>query len=150
MIKRHLPWLRGDCEGGPRPCPILSCRYNLGLEIYPSGAIKPTAWLGRDAKDKDKRVSNLGRAWYRRRGARAEDIASLFDKEIRAYWKKHPSCALDVADEGPQTLEGIAHALNTSKERVRQIEQQAMKRAAAVAKELGLGDLRSLPVPGLY
>ena len=32
---------RADCENGPRPCPLVSCRYNLYLEVSPiSGNLK--------------------------------------------------------------------------------------------------------------
>ena len=27
------PLSRGDCKGGPRPCPFVSCRYHLYLEV---------------------------------------------------------------------------------------------------------------------
>lgn len=34
------PKLRGDCVGGPRPCPWLYCRYHLAVEVsrrHPEG-----------------------------------------------------------------------------------------------------------------
>jgi hypothetical protein len=31
------PQTRGDCEGGPRPCPWVSCRYNLALDVHSTG-----------------------------------------------------------------------------------------------------------------
>lgn len=37
-------------------------------------------------------------------------------------WELTESCALDVADRGPHTLEEIGEILNVSRERVRQIE----------------------------
>lgn len=42
------------------------------------------------------------------------------------------SCALDVADEGPQTLERVAEILGVTRERVRQIEVKAMARPELV------------------
>jgi hypothetical protein len=27
------PATRGDCQGGPRPCPMASCRYHLAIEV---------------------------------------------------------------------------------------------------------------------
>ena len=48
----------------------------------------------------------------------------------RGYWEHHlaptPDCALDVANEGPHTLEQVGAALGISGERVRQLEEQAM------------------------
>lgn len=35
------PVVRAECEGGHRPCPFVSCRYNLFLDVTPkTGAIK--------------------------------------------------------------------------------------------------------------
>lgn len=35
------PATRGDCESGPRPCPWVTCRYHLYLDINPrTGSIK--------------------------------------------------------------------------------------------------------------
>lgn len=33
------PRTRGDCADVPRPCPFVTCRYNLYLEARPSGSI---------------------------------------------------------------------------------------------------------------
>lgn len=35
------PRTRGECEGGERPCPFVSCRHHLYLDVNPrTGAIK--------------------------------------------------------------------------------------------------------------
>lgn len=34
------PCRRGDCENDTRPCPFVSCRYHLYLDVLPSGNIK--------------------------------------------------------------------------------------------------------------
>lgn len=34
------PKTRGDCEGGDRPCPWISCKWNLYLDVLPGGSIK--------------------------------------------------------------------------------------------------------------
>lgn len=39
------------------------------------------------------------------------------------------SCALDVADNGPATLDKVGEAMNLTRERIRQIEVKAMARA---------------------
>lgn len=37
------PRTRGDCVGGPRPCPWAACRFSLILEVHPSsGHLKVT------------------------------------------------------------------------------------------------------------
>ncbi len=34
------PRTRGDCVGGPRPCPWASCRHSLILEVGAGGAVR--------------------------------------------------------------------------------------------------------------
>lgn len=34
------PRVRADCEGGPRPCPFVSCRYHLYLDVTATGGVK--------------------------------------------------------------------------------------------------------------
>ena len=34
------PKTRGECENGERPCPFVSCRYHLYLDVLPSGNIR--------------------------------------------------------------------------------------------------------------
>ena len=49
----------------------------------------------------------------------------------RGYWEHHlkptRDCAIDVANEGPHTLDEVAAALGVSGERARQIEEQALE-----------------------
>ena len=49
----------------------------------------------------------------------------------RGYWEHHlrptRDCSLDVANEGPHTLDEVAAVLGVSGERVRQIEEEAIK-----------------------
>jgi hypothetical protein len=40
----------------------------------------------------------------------------------------HSSCALDVAGDGPQTLDRVAEVLNVTRERLRQLQEQALAR----------------------
>lgn len=39
-IEQLKPRVRSECEGGERPCPFVSCRYNLLVDVKESGAIK--------------------------------------------------------------------------------------------------------------
>lgn len=66
------PATRGECAGGPRPCPWVACRWHLSI---PRG---------------------------------------------RAPTSLDVTCALDVADDGPSTLDEIASALGLTRERIRQ------------------------------
>ena len=37
----QLPATRGDCENGPRPCPLVSCRFHLYIDVSEqTGTIK--------------------------------------------------------------------------------------------------------------
>jgi hypothetical protein len=47
------------------------------------------------------------------------------------------SCALDLADRGGMTLEAVGDLLGLTRERIRQVERQALARAAAAVDEDG-------------
>jgi hypothetical protein len=49
------------------------------------------------------------------------------------------SCALDVADRGPQQLRVIGELMGIVRERVRQIEARALRKLLSVAAKMGLG-----------
>lgn len=83
------PKTRGECEGGERPCPFVSCRHNMFLTITQIGNIK----------------------------THANEIEDLRE-----------SCALDVADEGPHSLQETADIMGIVRERVRQLESQGLKK----------------------
>jgi len=86
---------RGECEGGPRPCPLVSCKYNLYLQVNP----------------------------------KTGTIAMQFPHLEPEHMPADKSCVLDVAEEGPHSLDYIGTLLNMTRERVRQIEVKALKRA---------------------
>lgn len=97
------PKKRGDCERGERPCPFVSCKYHLALEVDPKrGSIKI-------------RFPDL-------------DVDELPE-----------TCALDVADGGPQTLDRTGELMNMTRERVRQIENTALRHLAEKARHLREG-----------
>jgi hypothetical protein len=87
-----LPATRGDCEDGPRPCPMVSCRYHLYLDVSPrTGAIKLNfpdleAWEMSESCALD--VADRG-------GHKLEDVGAILNVtrervrqlEVRAYSK---------------------------------------------------------------
>lgn len=84
------PRTRGECQDGPRPCPFVSCKFHLYLDVSPAtGSIK-----------------------FNFPGVEPEDLVE--------------SCALDVADRGPVTLEEVGAILNLTRERVRQMEVRGL------------------------
>ena len=52
-------------------------------------------------------------------------------------WDLERSCALDIADAGPITLEEVGGLLNRTRERVRQIEERTIERL----NEEGIGEV---------
>jgi len=53
ILLPERPRTRGDCVDGPRPCPWVSCRWNLYLDVSPAtGAIKWN-WPDREPADMD-------------------------------------------------------------------------------------------------
>jgi hypothetical protein len=98
---RHLPMVCGECANGARPCPFVSCSHHLYLDVDgATGSIKL-------------------------------NFPDLEPDEMEQ------SCALDVAlgagdpatgVGGGATLNEIANVLNVTRERVRQIEQNGLKK----------------------
>lgn len=84
------PQRRSDCRGGDRPCPWVSCRYHLYLDVTLAGGL------------------TIG----------CPDTLP---------WEVEESCALDVAERGPATLDAVATLLGVSRERSRQLESMALK-----------------------
>lgn len=103
-LARHLPATRGDCESGPRPCPYVSCRHHLLIDSMRGGGFKI---LFPDLVDIDPET---------------QEVLDVRLEEMPA------TCALDVADQGGVILEVVAHLLNCVRERVRQIEANALSR----------------------
>jgi hypothetical protein len=84
------PSTRAECIDSARPCPFVSCKHHLYLDVSPrTGSIKL-------------------------------NFPDLEPGEMRH------SCSLDVADCGEHTMERVASLMNIVRERVRQIEDQAL------------------------
>ncbi|HEX5100902.1 MAG TPA: sigma factor-like helix-turn-helix DNA-binding protein [Polyangiaceae bacterium] len=89
------PRTRQDCIEGPRPCPHVSCRHHLYLDVNPqTGTIK----------------------------------LNFPDLEV---WELANSCALDIADQGGTAIETVGDFMNVTRERIRQIETQALTKLSS-------------------
>lgn len=85
------PRTRADCADVPRPCPFVSCRHHLYLDVSRNGRGVKLNWPDLEP----------------------DDVAD--------------SCALDVADGGGASREAVGAAMNLTRERVRQIETEALE-----------------------
>jgi hypothetical protein len=98
------PATREECREAPRPCPHVSCRHHLYLDVNPNtGTIK----------------------------------LNFPDLEV---WELGVSCALDVADLGGTAIEQVSELLNVTRERIRQIETQALQKLGSVSDTAALRD----------
>ena len=89
---------RGQCLGGLRPCPFVSCKWHLYLDIIRYHKIK----INHESEGE-------------------EDIADVL-------LRMPETCALDVADRGPHTLNDIGIYMGLTRERIRQIEAKAIRK----------------------
>lgn len=85
------PRTRPECIDGPRPCPYVSCKHHLYLDVTEAGSLK----------------------------------LNFPDIEVE---EMRESCSLDVADSGSKTLEEVGELMNLTREGIRQIEAEAIKK----------------------
>lgn len=136
----NRPTVRSECENGPRPCPWVGCKYHLYLDVQKNGNIT-SRWPGfvnslcdppKEFKNDEfprritvKRNPFSGKIIY---CEQAEDI------HMANLMYMPETCALDVASRAPITLSEVGKILNVSRERVRQVEFSALKKAKRIAK----------------
>jgi hypothetical protein len=117
LVKLHVveypddaerPRTRGDCASGERPCPWISCRQHLAVNVTPKGNVR------------------IDERWEA--GTMPE------------------TCALDVAERGEHTLEEIGNIVGFTRERVRQVQEIALRKAFPVADPVALEGSRDVVV----
>jgi hypothetical protein len=106
------PRTRADCIDGPRPCPWVSCKYHLLLDVKSNGGLTFNV-----RRPGEHGVKTVGRR--RMRGAEADALA---ERALERLCEMPTSCALDVADEGGATYERIGELLGLRKQSVRLIQ----------------------------
>jgi hypothetical protein len=105
MLAIPRPITRGDCLQEARPCPWVSCRHHLLLEVAASKG-------GRDVRPTSLRLnrppSGQGQATGRRSGLASSAAQGLveqwIDDAVEQLAGMRHTCALDVADEYPDGL----------------------------------------------
>lgn len=90
----NKPRSRTECANVPRPCPFVSCRYNLYLDVRNDGVLR----VNFPDREPDEMTA---------------------------------SCTLDLAVDGPRTLDAIAALMGMSKERARQLEASGLREVAS-------------------
>lgn len=106
MTKRRLPMTRAECEDGERPCPYVSCRHHLALDV-----------VGHKARLVDLSLDPT-----------VDPVLGCAPADVVDIRMRTPSCALDVAEDGEHTLDEIAEYLGLTRERVRQVEEKALQK----------------------
>lgn len=107
----------GECRGGIRPCPWVSCRFNLLLDVDANGSL----------------TLNVPKVGRRSKIARTDDDAvfeAASDAAVDAWFDEEQpvrSCLIDEITD-PKTLEEVGDLLCLTRERVRQIEIDALKK----------------------
>jgi len=94
------PETRAECLSMPRPCPFVSCRYHRYVDV-----------------NTEKKGSQI-----------KLNFPDVLDYTHLDTENMEHSCVLDLADDGPRTLDEVGELLNLTRERVRQIESRAVKK----------------------
>lgn len=105
---RVLPRTRGECKDEPRPCPYVTCRHHLLLDIARDGRL----YVTRDMDEADE------------------------DSVGDALEQMPQTCALDVADRGGMFEEDVAGLLNLTRTHIADIETAAKRKIRRDGHEL--------------
>jgi hypothetical protein len=107
------PTTRGACMDAPRPCPYVTCKHHLLLDVSADGSIL--------LNDGDQRVGS--RAFSPRCGD------DLDERAINRLQTMPATCALDVADEGGHSDDEVGAHLGVTPRHVRRLVERGFERA---------------------
>lgn len=140
------PRTRGDCKGGPRPCPWVSCSMHLAFDVMPeSGALKENFPGIRRLELAEPWPRKPKMVWVkpRRGGARGRYEYLTFagpprQHEVYDLALLEETCALDVADRGRHDLARVGQLMgNLTMQAISLIEQDALDDARAFGEAEG-------------
>jgi len=115
-VSNSRPKTRAGCQEGPRPCPWVSCRYSLFFEQEPG----------------KRRLQVLAQA-------DVLDLEKLYEGWLEQFFDGRPTCALDLADSGPEdNLETIGATMCMSKDETRMTLVCAKANLANRVRSIGL------------
>lgn len=140
------PKTLADCRGGLRPCPWVSCKFNLLIDVVDEGGIVMNA--GHRRSEGGGRVIPPHPKAQERFLDEAEDAVDWWFDEIDPD-NPIPSCAIDEAvtrqptDNNITLLDEIAEMMYVTRERVRQIEHGALAKLKASGVDL-VAELREI------
>ena len=112
-LHEDMPRCLEECPDEDVQCPFVACRYHLWTDL-----VRRTITVGKDHKRTEFR-------W---------DVAPT------DAWGSWPTCALRAARQGPRTLDEVGDVLGVTRERVRQVQAQAIEHLADIAIQHGLCD----------
>lgn len=128
----------GDCQDKPDPCPWISCKYHMLLDINPrTGSLQFNAGSIRTQR---RGPGNRGTGYRVRAnlpGIKSRDMrgqtiktltaqADVDDTVVELLLQLKHSCVLKVVvDEKSLTLDAVGEVLSITRERVRQIQTMA-------------------------
>ena len=109
------PQTRAECIDGPRPCPWISCRYHLLIDVKPSGAVIANV----------KEPGQYGHRTISRHTRRPIDDQNLDDQLLERMETMSDTCALDVAERGGASHKEVGELLGIRKQSVLRIQASA-------------------------
>lgn len=140
------PRTRGDCIGGMRPCPWISCKWHLSIDVETFAHGNTITFnVGRRTEGEKDRHGHYVTAQRRTKSMRPAEIRAGRTVDERAtqladWWAEgHATCALDLADEGGMSLESVGEALAITREGARVVLVAALAKAKLPAEAIGVG-----------
>ena len=100
-LRAERPKTRGDCQGGIRPCPWVSCRFHLYLDVNATGSLT----LPYSDKEPDELVETCSLDVADRDGQTLEQVADLMGITRERVRQIQERAAFHMAQNAPSLRE---------------------------------------------